>query len=375
MAVVAWLTLALVGGCPGPAGPDGPDDTAPPSAPAEDCANGQDDDADGLADCADPDCEGFGCPEDCSNGRDDDGDGLVDCADPGCSDPACPEDCDDGHDDDGDGYADCADPDCDGTGCPEDCRDGRDNDDDGLLDCEDGDCAASCTEDCDGTADLDGDGLVACFDDDCWSDPFCRVEAITLRGGRLQGQSRRRFEIWDEGGVHHVPWSRRSGERVISVSLATGTAQVRRPPDWTPEPCSWSVPFATVRIETAALSDSSGPTGSFVPAPFAATSFRPASDCSLRASFLPRHLEVVDGAGARPATWCFSHFAWGASWIRGDVGTDARSASRTRYATTCPEGWCLLEAEVVDREWTIPALSPGSPYPWSYRLGPSFVGW
>jgi hypothetical protein len=58
----------------------------------ERCDNAEDDDGDGLVDCADPDCHGSpacGTPEDCSNGTDDDGDGLVDCADPGCGGSIC----------------------------------------------------------------------------------------------------------------------------------------------------------------------------------------------------------------------------------------------------------------------------------------------
>jgi hypothetical protein len=53
------------------------------------CANGIDDDADGLVDCSDSDCAlqtvcGGGGEGDCTNGIDDDQDGRVDCADPDC---------------------------------------------------------------------------------------------------------------------------------------------------------------------------------------------------------------------------------------------------------------------------------------------------
>ncbi len=63
----------------------------PPGAPApvELCANGIDDDGDGLIDGADPDCTNpFNYPpstEICNNGIDDDGDGLIDGADPDCT--------------------------------------------------------------------------------------------------------------------------------------------------------------------------------------------------------------------------------------------------------------------------------------------------
>ncbi len=77
---------------------------------AEICANGTDDDGDGLVDCLDPDCDGQTCAiagggsgtcqsnncvaclpvtEVCSNGIDDDCDGLVDCADLDCNGQRC----------------------------------------------------------------------------------------------------------------------------------------------------------------------------------------------------------------------------------------------------------------------------------------------
>src|SRR5690606_5624806 len=60
---------------------------ATPEEGAERCADGVDDDLDGLVDCEDPDCDGH-CPEErlqaCTNGRDDDGDGFVDLHDPRC---------------------------------------------------------------------------------------------------------------------------------------------------------------------------------------------------------------------------------------------------------------------------------------------------
>ncbi len=134
------------------------------------CADGLDNDGDGLADAADPDCTGptdddEATPTDaadagaCANGLDDDEDGLVDAADPGCinatddseseDNPVAAEEgavldawtlsCDNGLDDDNDGLADDDDPDCvaDPRG-PEGawfaCSDGLDNDMDGLTD-------------------------------------------------------------------------------------------------------------------------------------------------------------------------------------------------------------------------------------------------
>ena len=57
------------------------------------CDDGADNDADGLIDCADPDCIGVGLcgPEICDDGFDNDGDGLLDCFDPDCfGTPSCP---------------------------------------------------------------------------------------------------------------------------------------------------------------------------------------------------------------------------------------------------------------------------------------------
>lgn len=53
-------------------------------APETDCGNGQDDDADGLIDCCDPDCACTPSFEICDNGWDDDCDGLIDLQDPDC---------------------------------------------------------------------------------------------------------------------------------------------------------------------------------------------------------------------------------------------------------------------------------------------------
>ncbi len=57
---------------------------------------------------------------DCTDGNDNDNDGLTDCADPSCfGQTGCTTEaiCDDGFDNDGDGLADCADPDCPMSNC------------------------------------------------------------------------------------------------------------------------------------------------------------------------------------------------------------------------------------------------------------------
>ncbi|MGZ3457333.1 MAG: MopE-related protein [Archangium sp.] len=107
------------------------------------CGNGQDDDRDGLTDCADSDCNGLSCNTRggcvcqggkatetvCSDNTDNDGDGLKDCADSDCNGQACgiscicqngqvrETNCTDGVDNDGDGKPDCADSDCLGLAC------------------------------------------------------------------------------------------------------------------------------------------------------------------------------------------------------------------------------------------------------------------
>jgi hypothetical protein len=115
------------------------------------CDDGADNDADTLADCADPECSGIaGCPSEtrCADHVDDDGDTLVDCLDPECfAAPEClPESaCADSNDNDLDGLMDCADPDCWSVPPCDDetlCGNAVDDDHDGLADCADPDCVA-----------------------------------------------------------------------------------------------------------------------------------------------------------------------------------------------------------------------------------------
>ena len=140
------LFLAAVGlaGCGGDAGP---------------CADGFDNDGDGLVDSADPGCrvsdeEGRGREPQCQDFVDNDGDGLIDLDDPGCTSLGDDDElderiaqCDDGIDNDGDGLTDYPfDPGCslsvdddEGDGCPDGadcpaCSNGIDDDDDGVAD-------------------------------------------------------------------------------------------------------------------------------------------------------------------------------------------------------------------------------------------------
>ncbi len=232
------------------------------------CGDGLDNDCDGLIDCEDPDCQdrgsggqacdgrGHTCSAaiagasscsvcagnggaaqavetNCAEGKDNDCDGLVDCADPDCASAfaictaagktcspitaSCvcqgPEaarelSCGDGQDNDCDGKIDCADSDCASVACtafgsvcsptvvgvctcngnggvPQQgkettCRDGRDNDCDGLVDCADPDCGPTLGNtfgvQCAGTAtnllSCDGLGQCACTGNGGTPEPF-----------------------------------------------------------------------------------------------------------------------------------------------------------------------------------------------------------
>jgi hypothetical protein len=134
-----------------------------------DCADGEDNDADGRIDGDDPECaltcqQSELAPTACDNGRDDDGDGRVDAADPACAWPGATSEadaqCGNGVDDDGDGSVDFwADRGC--TGADDDdevdpidsagqpgCADDADNDGDGRADFPaDPDCVAPFLDD------------------------------------------------------------------------------------------------------------------------------------------------------------------------------------------------------------------------------------
>ncbi len=159
-------------------------DGVPTLQPARElmCDDGGDDDGDGMADCADPECAGREpCNEVvCDDGGDGDRDGAIDCADPDCFErgPCQEPSCGDGQDEDGDGATDCADSGCNGREpCMEvACRDGLDGDADGAIDCADTDCANldACREvGCDNEVDDDGDGLLDCADDECLRSLAC----------------------------------------------------------------------------------------------------------------------------------------------------------------------------------------------------------
>ena len=133
-----------------------PDGAPAPQVPA--CANGLDDDTDGLFDAEDPGCTGeldptegdAAAPTQCSDGIDQDTNGRADYpGDPGCAAAgddeeasAGPVACSDRADNDDDGLVDQADPGCSAVGdrnevdpgVPAACHNGRDDDADGDTD-------------------------------------------------------------------------------------------------------------------------------------------------------------------------------------------------------------------------------------------------
>jgi hypothetical protein len=149
---------------------DPPNGCVPPELLHIDCADGLDDDGDGLIDCEDPDCQSsWACDaaereSDCADGDDNDGDGAVDCADTDCGYlNECRETaCDNGIDDDGDGQMDCNDLDC--------LIDQREVC--GELSCEDGDLAHQS-----GFFNF----LLDCADPSCFTDPEWEEQCATER--------------------------------------------------------------------------------------------------------------------------------------------------------------------------------------------------
>ena len=171
-----------------------------PQARETSCNDGFDNDCDGLADCADPDCQpttvgtlanacrstpvpfggkcdAFGqcvCPggqateTNCNDGLDNDCDGLIDCADPDCASKACvpsprPQP----------GATNSAGTVCltvsiTGCGCTggqaneTSCNDGTDNDCDGKVDCNDPDCQPSASNPDGSLCDLGGNSAYRC---------------------------------------------------------------------------------------------------------------------------------------------------------------------------------------------------------------------
>lgn len=175
----------------------------------ETCNDQIDNDGDQQIDCLDVDCDqrscGVGCvcssskanETECADGSDNDRDGLTDCTDtadcagkPSCNGASAEiGKCGDGLDNDNDNLTDCADTaDCPnnaacGTGCicnggakkETMCGDTLDNDFDQKADCADADCLNVLTETCGDGKDNDCDGAIDCADTLCSSQPSCTV--------------------------------------------------------------------------------------------------------------------------------------------------------------------------------------------------------
>lgn len=221
-----------------------------PAGDREQCTNGSDDDCDAMVDCLDPDCVGTpacGCTDDeaarCDNGIDDDCDGTIDCSDSDCENTAAcqcqaqPETCTNGSDEDCDLLVDCADPDCAGSrscicvepGVPEVCQGGSDEDCDGLVDCADPDCVlspscANCTvEVCDNGADDDCDGAIDCADTACYRDPVCPA-ASELCNNDLDDDFDG-FADCADADCRGNPWCAETRGNCLLAQLITGSGQ------------------------------------------------------------------------------------------------------------------------------------------------------
>jgi glucose/arabinose dehydrogenase len=189
----------------------------------------------------------------CADGVDEDGDGLTDCADPDCAAaPVCatpPEQCDNGLDDDGDGHTDCADADCAGAAVclphETDCANGLDDDGDGLTDCADADCAgtAGCAPTC--PADdafepndtsaaayvLAGSGslgaIVCAHDDDWYAVPAAAGCTVTLDLHFTNALGNLNLRLIGANGAQlGGAYGSGDGERISAVATTTGLQRV-----------------------------------------------------------------------------------------------------------------------------------------------------
>jgi hypothetical protein len=186
-------------------GPDAADsslDAGDSGPPVEDCENEGDENADGVADCMAPECDGqqgpanpnpgiceLGTETTCGDNYDNDADGLIDCADSDCFNATCDEVCDDGVDNNLDGLIDCEAPECSLFENGEikcaynneyeiNCIDGIDNNGNGQTDCADAACAitAACgasVEDCFNDVSDNGNMWTDCEDGTCSLEDVC----------------------------------------------------------------------------------------------------------------------------------------------------------------------------------------------------------
>jgi hypothetical protein len=172
------------------------------------CRNGRDDDADGLTDAADPECqrgdawEGgladrcFQIPQ-CENGLDDDGDGDLDAEDADCQSgggrwEGATSACANRRDDDGDGFVDRDDIDCANEADDDEsgrevstCADGLDNDGNGLTDLDDATCQGERCDDGEDNREPSAteDSASDTDDDDCQADDAALGDGLPEEGG------------------------------------------------------------------------------------------------------------------------------------------------------------------------------------------------
>ncbi len=253
-----------------------------PTAPSEDCTNGVDDDGDGAADCADPDCASdVACA--CGNGVIDNGEACdgADLGGLGCGDlgfdggtlactGACGYDtsacttievCNDGVDNDGDGAVDCHDSDCaTDASCPacgngvidpsEDC-DGAEiggvsctdiGYDGGVLGCTPGcefDESVCADEVCDDGIDNDLDGFVDCQDSDCAARASCNCgDYTTTTSGAMVYVSAGTFTMG--GGVADTADLYLDHEVTLTHDFYIGQNEVTRSEwEWDPDNTCW----------------------------------------------------------------------------------------------------------------------------------------
>ena|GEM_PF-3022499 len=174
------------------------------STPKTQCADGVDNDSDGVIDAQDPGCwsnpsnpasydanrvDESAATTQCQDGIDNDGDGAVDLSDFSCQNTRTKNDesnpksqCQDGIDNDGDGAVDLADFSCGGDrqrndelGPKSQCQDGVDNDGDGAVDLADFSCSGNNQRNdefnpkaqCQDGVDNDGDGATDLADFSC----------------------------------------------------------------------------------------------------------------------------------------------------------------------------------------------------------------
>lgn len=245
-----------------------------------------------------------------------------------------PVDCADGVDNDEDGLADCSDSDCSPATCGENCRNGVDDDGDGLVDCEDGQCwvGDNCREDCASVGDEDDDGLSNCEDDDCIGTSYCDQILVRVRGGEVQGEwgfSQRHFADSFTG-----TYSRGSQWALHARSVYGTIAHVVVSELQTS--CQWqvrSVDASGGSFESVSSWFSGGPW--IDPAERFLADAEPG--CPWRLSeYLPVYLQAV---GRKPILgWANGSASWGTEQPRWYVPAWSTSTLHTSYFTTAHSG-------------------------------------